>query len=78
MPDNEPNTGKQDDIRVDKNDPSAVEYLHSQLPHKTQEAIIEAIEKYGPIRKDIIDALQIAKWNHNPVKLTESAGVFSL
>jgi hypothetical protein len=61
MSDNKSNTGKQDDIRVDKNDPSEVEYLHRQFPHKTHEAILEAIEKYGPLRKDIEEALQIAK-----------------
>lgn len=32
MSDNKSYTGKQDRIRVDSNDPSEVEYLHSQYP----------------------------------------------
>jgi hypothetical protein len=58
MADNKQNTGKQDDIRVDKNDPSEVEYLHSRYPNKTHEEIKEAIEKYGPMRIDIEEALK--------------------
>ncbi|MET0465531.1 MAG: DUF3606 domain-containing protein [Chitinophagaceae bacterium] len=53
MSDNKQNTGKQDDIRVDANDPSEVEYLHQQFPHKTHEQIKEAIKLKGPIRKNI-------------------------
>jgi hypothetical protein len=51
--DDKSKTGKQDDIRVDKNDPSEVEYLHSKFPHKTHQQIRDAIGKYGPYRKDI-------------------------
>jgi len=53
MSDNKKNTGKQDDIRVDANDPSEVEYFHSQHPSKTHQQIKDAIAKYGPSRKDI-------------------------
>ena len=53
MSDNKQNTGKQDDIRVDKNDKSEVEYLHSQHPSYTHQEIVDAIEKWGPMRKDI-------------------------
>jgi hypothetical protein len=53
MSDDKKNTGKQDDIRVDINDPSEVEYVHRQFPHKTHEEVKEAIRKYGPMRKDI-------------------------
>lgn len=58
MPDNKTNTGKQDDIRVDSNDASEVEYLHRQFPSKTHEEIKEAIRKAGPMRADIIRYLQ--------------------
>lgn len=58
MADNKQNIGKQDDIRVDINDASEVEYLHRQFPNKTHEQIKEAIEKKGPFRKDIIDYLK--------------------
>ena len=57
MADDKGNTGKQDDIRVDKNDPSEVEYLHSRHPNKTHAEIKEAIEKYGPMRRNIEEAL---------------------
>jgi len=57
MADNKSNIGKQDDIRVDKNDPSEVEYLHRQFPNKSHEEIKKAVEQYGPLRKDIENAL---------------------
>lgn len=53
MSDNKKNTGKQDDIRVDSNDPSEVEYVHRKYPNKTHQEIKEAIKKYGPMRKNI-------------------------
>ena len=55
--DNKQKTGKQDDIRVDYNDPSEVEYLHQQFPSKSHEQIKEAIKKAGPMRADIIALL---------------------
>lgn len=53
MADDKKTTGKQDSIRVDANDPSEVEYLHSQHPTNTHEEVKEAIKKYGPLRADI-------------------------
>jgi hypothetical protein len=53
MSDNKTNTGQQDRIRVDANDPSEVEYLHSQFPEKTHQQIKDAIKEKGPLRKDI-------------------------
>jgi hypothetical protein len=58
MPDDKKNTGKQDDIRVDANDPSEVEYLHSKFPHKTHQQIKDAIKAHGPMRADIVAALK--------------------
>ena len=58
MSDNKQNTGKQDDIRVDSNDPSEVEYLHRKFPDKSHEEIKKAIKEKGPIRKDIIAFLE--------------------
>ena len=43
MSDNKSKTGKQDDIRVDSNDASEVEYLHRQFPNKSHEEIKKAI-----------------------------------
>jgi hypothetical protein len=57
MADDKRNTGNQDDIRVDINDPSEVEYVHRQFPQKTHEEVVDAIRKYGPMRKDIEEAL---------------------
>jgi len=57
MSDNKQNTGKQDNIRVDLNDPSEVEYLHQQYKNKTHEEIKEAIKAAGPLRKDIEEYL---------------------
>jgi len=53
MSDNKQNSGRQDRIRVDLNDPSEVEYLHSQYPQKTHQQIKDAISKYGPLRENI-------------------------
>ena len=58
MSDNKTNKGKQDDIRVDSNDSSEVEYLHQQFPNKTHDQIKEAIKAAGPMRKDIIAYLE--------------------
>ena len=58
MSDDKSKTGKQDDIRVDSNDSSEVEYLHKQFPNKSHEEIKKAIDKKGPFRKDIIEYLK--------------------
>ena len=57
MSDDKKNTGKQDDIRVDSNDPSEVEYLHRQFPNKTHEEVKQAIKDNGPMRENIVNAL---------------------
>lgn len=56
--DDKTKTGKQDDIRVDLNDASEVEYLHQQYPSMSHEEIKEAIQKKGPFRKDIEEYLK--------------------
>jgi hypothetical protein len=58
MSDNKKNVGKQDDIRVDSNDQSEVEYLHRQFPNKSHEEIKEAIKAAGPLRADIVAYLE--------------------
>lgn len=58
MADDKSVKGKQDGLRVDVNDPSEVEYLHSRHPEHTHEEIRDAIKKYGPLRKDIEDQLK--------------------
>lgn len=58
MPDNKKDIGKQDDIRVDVDDASEVDYLHQQFPDKSHEEIKEAIKAAGPLRVNIIAYLQ--------------------
>lgn len=58
MSDSKQQTGKQEDIRVDINDPSEVEYLHQQFPDRTHEEIKRAIMEAGPMRQDVVDHLQ--------------------
>ncbi|HUP11342.1 MAG TPA: DUF3606 domain-containing protein [Niastella sp.] len=58
MSDNKNNVGTQDDIRVDSQDASEVEYLHRQFPEKTHEEIKEAIKTAGPLRVNIVAYLQ--------------------
>ena len=53
MADNKAKQDCRDDARVDANDKSEVEYFHRQHPSYTHEEILEAIRKYGPLRKDI-------------------------
>ena len=58
MADDKSKKGRQDDIRVDANDPSEVEYVHRQFPNKTHPQIIEAIRKAGPMRRDVMEYLR--------------------
>ncbi len=53
MSDQKNNTGAQDRKRVDSNDPSEVEYLHSQFPHLTHQQVSDAVKSKGPMRDDI-------------------------
>ena len=58
MSDDKTNRGRQDDLRVDINDKSEVEYLHQQFPNKTHEEVVDAIRRYGPMREDIVKELR--------------------
>lgn len=58
MSDNKKYKGKQDRIRVDKRDPSEVEYLHRQFPQLPHQSITGAIRAAGPMRKNIIEYLR--------------------
>ena len=53
MSDNKNNQDGRDRSKVDSKDKSEVEYLHSQFPKHTHQQIVDAIEKYGPVRKEI-------------------------
>lgn len=58
MSDDKSKVGKQDDIRVDANDPGEVEYLHKQFAHLSHEQVKKAIQEKGPMRAAIIDYLK--------------------
>jgi hypothetical protein len=58
MSDDKTKVGKQDDIRVDANDASEVEYLHQQFPKLSHEQIKSAIKTKGPFRTNIIAHLK--------------------
>ena len=58
MSDDKTKQSKGDDIRVDINDPSEVEYLHRQFPNKEHSEIVEAIKAAGPLREKIVNYLK--------------------
>ena len=53
MSDNKNKQDGRDSSKVDINDKSEVEYLHQQHPKHTHQQVLDAIKKYGPLRKDI-------------------------
>jgi hypothetical protein len=57
MSDNKTNVGTQDDVRVDKNDPSEIQFIQRKFPNKSAEEIRQAIEAAGPMRRDIEEYL---------------------
>lgn len=56
MSDNKNKQDGRDRSKVDLNDPSEVEYLHSKFPKKTHQQIKDAIKSAGPSR-DAIEKL---------------------
>jgi len=61
MADDKKNTGQQDRILIDANDPSEVEYVHRQFPQLRHEQVLEAIMKVGPDREAVIQYLKNLK-----------------
>ena len=61
MPDDKSKQGKQDDIRIDANDKSEVEYVHKQFPKFSHDEIVAAIRAKGPMRQNVIDYLKSVK-----------------
>ncbi|HMC99277.1 MAG TPA: DUF3606 domain-containing protein [Ferruginibacter sp.] len=58
MSDNKTNVGKQDRDRIDANDPSEVEYVHSLFPELEHSQIVDAIKEKGPMRKNVMEYLK--------------------
>ena len=58
MSDNKNIVSQQDRIRIDINDPSEVEYVHSQFPELEHQQVVDAIKEKGPVRKDVVEYLK--------------------
>ncbi len=58
MPDDKNKNSYQDRLKVDLNDPSEVEYLHTQFPELEHSQVVDAIKEAGPERKKIIEHLK--------------------
>lgn len=58
MADDKSITSNQDRIRIDINDKSEVEYVHSLFPELEHDQILEAIKEKGPLRKTVMDYLK--------------------
>ena len=61
MSDNKNATDMRDRMRVDANDPSEVEYVHSKYPNLQHQQVLEAIKSKGPMREDIEKYLDTLK-----------------
>jgi hypothetical protein len=53
MSDNKNIADARDRSKVDANDKSEVEYVHSQFPYLKHQQVVEAIQKKGPDREAI-------------------------
>jgi hypothetical protein len=58
MSDNKNNVSQQDRIRIDANDPSEVEYVHSLFPELEHQQVLDAIKEKGPNRKEVMEYLK--------------------
>jgi len=58
MSDNKTKRDNRDRAKVDSKDASEVEYLHSQFPQLTHQAITGAIRAAGPSRSEIVKYLK--------------------
>lgn len=58
MSDNKKATDGRDRSKVDANDPSEVEYVHSQFPNLSHRQVMEAIKSKGPDRHAIYEYLK--------------------
>jgi hypothetical protein len=58
MPDNKNIASQQDRIKIDINDPSEVEYVHSLFPELEHEQIVRAIQEKGPMRKKVMEYIK--------------------
>ena len=61
MSDNKNATDIKDRMKVDANDPSEVEYVHSKYPHLQHQQVVDAVKSKGPLRADIEKYLDTLK-----------------
>ncbi len=57
MPDNK-KAVKLDRIKIDKNDPSEVEFVHQQFPNLSHRQVVNSIMAYGPSREKVYNNLR--------------------
>jgi len=55
------NTTDAERMKIDKNNPEEVSFMHRQFPLMYQEQIVEAIEEAGPYKDDIMAYLNCRK-----------------
>lgn len=58
MSDNKQKTDGRDDAKIDKNDKSEVEFVHSQFPSLQHSDIVAAIEAAGPMRQEVYNYIK--------------------
>ena len=58
MSDNKKTADGRDRTKVDANDKSEVEFVHSLFPHLKHEDVVEAVKQKGPDREAIYDYLK--------------------
>ncbi|RYY70327.1 MAG: DUF3606 domain-containing protein [Chitinophagaceae bacterium] len=58
MSDNKQTQDRRDDVNIDSNDASEVEYVHQQFPHLTHQQVLEAIKAKGPSREAVMAYLE--------------------
>jgi hypothetical protein len=61
MSDNKNKTGHPDKLRVSATDAYEVSYLRRKFPELTRQAIIAAITRKGPMRKNIMEYIRL-RW----------------
>lgn len=61
MADSKGNVAEENRVRIDKDDPEEVAFVHRQFPLMQPEQIVEAIEEAGPYRDEIMTYLNKRK-----------------
>jgi hypothetical protein len=60
MPDKKDKKKQTENTHIDVNDQKEVENVHRHFPHMSYEQIVDAIQKAGPDREDVLRYLKAA------------------